>query len=158
MSFCTTAGLDKVDLLFFSLPSMVNEIRSIGGRSLPECDKYFKLIIMKAILIDVHNKDVREVEIPEENTLQAWYNVMHVDLVTVGHYINDHDSILVDDEGLLKPDQAFFYYEGAHQPFSGNGLVVGVDEEGNSVSCEITVKEVKKNTRFLNINEVIDLF
>ena len=109
---------------------------------------------MRAILIDVYNKDVREIDIPENNTLDAWYKAIDVEIVTVGHYINEHDSILVDDEGLLKPCNHFFLYEGSHQPFAGSGLVTGVDEEGESVSCDISLDEVKNNVTFMTLKEV----
>lgn len=112
---------------------------------------------MKAILIDVYNKQVKELTLdPNKRMLDQWYEHMKCDLVTVAHYINDHDSILVDDEGLLKPCDHFFNYEGSHQPFAGNGLVVGVDEEGETVACDISLEEVQAKVSFYSRQEVID--
>ena len=113
---------------------------------------------MKAILIDAVNKTVTELDLdPSKKMLHQWYEALNVSLVEVAHYINDHDSILVDEEGLFKPGDHFFVYEGAHQPFAGNGLVVGVDEEGETVACNITLKEVKQNVRFVSRDVVIDM-
>lgn len=112
---------------------------------------------MKAILIDSYNKTVRELDLDDNiKMLFQWYEHIQCHTVTVGCDLNDHDSIIVDDEGLLKPCDHFFYYEGAHQPFAGNGLVVGVDEEGDTVGCNITLEEVEAKVRFLSREEVIE--
>lgn len=110
---------------------------------------------MRAILIDVYAQEIRECDISQTNTLDDWYKTMGVDLVAVGLRLDDTDSILVDDEGLLKPCDHFFYYEGSHQPFAGNGLITGVDDEGESISCVISLDDVKNNVRFMSRDEVI---
>ena len=48
-------------------------------------------------------------------------------------------------------------YDGAHQPFAGNGLVVGVDLDGETVDCDITVEEVKQHVRFISRDVMIDM-
>jgi hypothetical protein len=112
---------------------------------------------MRAILIDSKNKNVSEIIIDDTKTLEDWYKAVDCELVEVAHYINEHDSILVDEEGLLKNPTDFFTYNGAHQPFAGNGLIVGVDpNDGESIDCQITLEEVKRNTCFLSQNEVIE--
>lgn len=114
---------------------------------------------MKAILIDVFNKTVTEIKLDsKKDILDQYYHVIKTDVVEVAHYITDHDSILVDETGLLKPTNHFFFYEGAHQPFAGNGLIVGTDEEGEAVDCNISVEEVEENVQFLNWKEVLDSF
>lgn len=111
---------------------------------------------MKAIFIDSTNKTVTEIDVPNKNTLQAWYKILGVSMVEVATYITDHDSILVDEEGLLSltSDTKFFSYKGGHQPFAGNGLVVGVDEEGESVSCDATTDQIKAKVQFHSLREV----
>lgn len=103
---------------------------------------------MRAILIDSEKKTVSEITINDTNTLQEWYKHIDCDLVQVAHYLSDHDSILVDEEGLLKNPSNFFSYYGSHQPFAGNGLIVGVNEEGESVDCDITLEEATLNVIF----------
>lgn len=111
---------------------------------------------MKAILIDALNHEIKEVTLnTEESTLKQWYQLIGCDLVEVAHYITEEDSILVDEEGLLKPQDHFFYYKGAHQPFAGNGLIVGVDEEGDDTSCKISLEEVIQNTEFLTRDDCL---
>jgi hypothetical protein len=111
---------------------------------------------MKAILIDVLNKSVTMVEVDDKNVLKDWYKIMGCEMVEVAHYFDDHDSILVDEEGLLtlSPITNFFTIEGGHQPFAGNGLVVGVNDEGESVSPNITVEEVERKVKFHTLNDV----
>jgi hypothetical protein len=60
----------------------------------------------------------------------------------------------VDDEGLLKPQEGFFIYEGYRQPLAGNGLVLGTDEEGESVDPKMTLEELKSRVTFMDNFEV----
>lgn len=114
---------------------------------------------MKAILIDVFNKTVTQIKLDNnKDMLDQWYHVIKADIVEVAHYITDYDSILVDEEGLLKSCDHFFFYEGAHQPFAGNGLIVGVDKEGETVDCDISAKEVENNVQFLSRQDVMESY
>jgi hypothetical protein len=65
--------------------------------------------------------------------------------------IDDGDVIYVDDEGLLKPLDWFFAVKGGHQPFAGCGLVLGSDDEGNTVSARIAIGEFKRRLLHLRI-------
>ena len=65
--------------------------------------------------------------------------------------IDDGDIIYVDDEGLLKPLDWFFAVKGAHQPFAGCGLVLGSDEDGETVSAKIALQELKRRILHLRI-------
>ena len=113
---------------------------------------------MKAIFIDSKNRKISEVEIPKQGTLKAWYKVIGCEIVEVATYINSHnDSILVDEEGLIKeinPDSPFFIYSGSHQPFAGNGLIIGVDKEGESISHHTTVEEVESKVTFYTYDQL----
>jgi hypothetical protein len=111
---------------------------------------------MKAILIDVNQENVRQVEIDDKNVLNEWYKHIRCSMVEVAHYFNNHDSIMVDEEGLFLMDESskFFTVTGGHQPFIGNGLVVGVDRNGKSVDPCITVDEVRAHIKFHTMKEV----
>ena len=102
---------------------------------------------MKAILIDVKTQEIKEVE--HDDTLQNIYDLIDCrafDLVR----IDDVNSIFVDDEGILK-DNLYFEYSVSDRVFqlAGNGLVLGVDDEGNSTSPTLTIENVKGKVRFL---------
>ena len=102
---------------------------------------------MKAILIDVKNQEIKEVE--HDNTLQNIYDLIDCrtfDLVM----IDAVNNIFVDDEGILK-DNLYFEYSGSDRVFqlAGNGLILGVDDEGDSTSPTLTVEDVEGKVRFL---------
>ena len=103
---------------------------------------------MKAILIDVHTQSVTEVE--HDNTLDNIYDLLDCRTFDVVR-IDEVDSIYVDDEGLFVDDQLFFEYGGDAQSvrLAGNGLILGVDDEGNSISPQTTVEEVEGRVGFL---------
>jgi hypothetical protein len=104
---------------------------------------------MKAIFIDSKNREVKEVEI--KGDLQSWYETIGCGMVECALYFDDHDSIMVDEEGLFHSEcNEFFFVKGGHQPFAGNGLVVGTDENGESVSTKISLDEVKSKVKFMD--------
>tara|TARA_R100000315_G_C5181580_1_gene105337 strand:- start:66 stop:413 length:348 start_codon:yes stop_codon:yes gene_type:complete len=108
---------------------------------------------MKAILIDTKNAEVREVE--HDDTLKNIYELVGCSTFDVVR-IDETNSIYVDDEGLLIKDPLFFIYHGTNhdgfhgkiQALAGNGLILGVDSEGNSIAPTITVEEVKEAIDF----------
>lgn len=112
---------------------------------------------MKAILIDVINETVRMVEVDDKDVLHSWYKHLECQMVQVGHYFNDKDSIMCDEEGLftMNDGSKFFSVEGGHQPFIGNGLVVGVNpENGESVDPCITEEEVRAKVKFHTMTQI----
>ena len=106
---------------------------------------------MKAILIDVKTQEIKEVEY--DNTLQNIYDLIDCrafDLVRLNEVDGIFNSIFVDDEGLLKAN-LYFEYSGGGRVFqlAGNGLVLGIDDEGNSISPTLTVEDVEGKVNFL---------
>lgn len=101
---------------------------------------------MKAILIDSINKQVKEIEIGKG--IDEMYKFLNCQYFTIASYLNDGDAIFVDDEGLMNGTDVFFTFEGAHQPFAGNGLIMGSDDDGESVNCKTDLSEVKNKVKF----------
>lgn len=113
---------------------------------------------MKAILIDVVNKEVREVEVVNNDgsNLDSIYGHIGCELIDVVG-IDQKNDVYVDDEGLLNltPNSMFFELKGFPNPLAGNGLVMGIDREtGESVDTTLTVDDVKKRIRFLSYYDV----
>ena len=102
---------------------------------------------MKAILIDVKTQEIKEVE--HDDTLESLCDFIDCRTFDVVQ-IDDVNAIFVDDEGLLT-DNLYFEYSGNEQiaRLAGNGLVLGVDDEGNSTSPTLTIEDVKGKVRFL---------
>jgi hypothetical protein len=89
----------------------------------------------------LYNGDWRTIA-PAIRIGQSPFTIVHID---------DGDVIYVDDEGLLKPLDWFFAIKGGHQPFAGCGLVLGSDEDGESVSAKIALHELKRRILHLRI-------
>ena len=102
---------------------------------------------MKAILIDVKNEEVRELDF--NDTLTHIYEL--VDCATFDVLrLDGVNGIYVDDEGLFVEDQLFFTYHGDNysHTLAGNGLVLGVNGGGETISPTITVEEVTEAVDF----------
>jgi hypothetical protein len=106
----------------------------------------------KAYLIDARNKTISLVEVDGYKQIQEQIDC---DCFTVACDLPNGDTIYVDDEGLCKEQQNFFEFEGAHQPFAGNGLVLGLDDEtGESRDVQSTLEEIKSKVTFKNIFQI----
>ena len=111
---------------------------------------------MKAILIDPVREQVTEVEYngdyrhiyelltDDENELDCCtFDVIRID---------DREAIFVDDEGLLKMPRYFFKYEGYGQPLAGRGLVLGNDDEGETIATKLTADAVRARVAFTQLS------
>tara|TARA_B100000700_G_scaffold103552_1_gene116885 strand:+ start:3070 stop:3444 length:375 start_codon:yes stop_codon:yes gene_type:complete len=104
---------------------------------------------MKAILIDVKNQLVKEVE--HDDTLDNIYELIDCRTFDVVS-IDGKNSIYVDDEGLYREDQLYFEYFGTEHSvrLAGNGLILGLNREtGDSISPTLSVEEVENKVRFI---------
>lgn len=106
---------------------------------------------MKAHLIDPAKRTVTTVELPDsKDRLTAIYRHLHCDTFDVAGLPNG-DSVYVDDEGLLKPMQHFFAVRGMPEPFAGRGLVMGTDSRGHSVNPIISLAELTRQVKFIEL-------
>lgn len=104
---------------------------------------------MKAILVDVKNQEIKEVE--HDDTLKSIYKYVDCRTFDVVN-INDDNYIYVDDEGLFVENQLYFEYSGSERAvrLAGNGLILGLDHEsGDSISSTLSVEEVRNKVIFL---------
>lgn len=108
---------------------------------------------MKAILIDVKEKVVKEVEYSHWTEVRE---LLDCDFFTAVTLNEKGDAIYVDDEGLLTltPESMFFSIEGNPQYLAGNGLVVGIEENGESKEPNVTLEEIQEKVRFHTLDEV----
>lgn len=112
---------------------------------------------IKAILINAIEKTVSEIQINSENSLKEFYSLIGCDCITRAPLKeNDDDfSLFVDDEGLLKGPENFFYYNNAWQPLAGNGVLIGCDPNtGENCDVSINIIDVLNNIRFASVNEL----
>jgi hypothetical protein len=66
------------------------------------------------------------------------------------------DVLFVDDDGLMKPQEHFFYFPSYDQPLAGNGIIVGREYEDGSPAGYSThdpktpIDWLRKNVRWIN--------
>lgn len=110
-----------------------------------------RLGIAKGYLIDPEAKTVTHVNYDLATGIDGIYKLIGADPFAVVQ-IEKRDAIYVDDEGLLRNPRYFFKYLGYHQPLAGKGLVLGTNEEGDTVSAKIKYEDLKKRVSFLELS------
>ena len=107
---------------------------------------------MKAFLIDPYAMTVTEVQYGGD--YNEIYKLTDCDIFTCVTFNEHEDSIFIDDEGLINgKEQAFFRVvdtpRGPSYPLVGKGLVLGTNEEGESVEPKVTLEQLKKQIQFI---------
>jgi hypothetical protein len=108
---------------------------------------------MRAYLIDTPNKQITEVDYDGDyKSIYTWCNVECFTTVRINA---DDDVVFLDDEGLINgnPD-GWFVFSGYNQPLRGKGLVLGTDNEGESVEPTIALEELRSMITFPSDEEV----
>jgi len=103
---------------------------------------------MRAILINPWFKSITEVDIGGDNDIEKLLNNPlgpKVYVFTCGMMWPNGDTLYIDDEGLLKPGGRAFtiHTDDGIKALVGNALILGSDEEGNSVDVKATLTEIQ---------------
>ena len=110
---------------------------------------------IKGLLIDPEKREISEVSIPADDDgscLEGMYSALHCTAVDVGRgglsYLPSHpaDDVWFDDEGLYSDCTALFLLPG-WVPLVGRGLILGFDDEGNSVDHTLTAEDIEELKR-----------
>lgn len=114
---------------------------------------------MKALLIDTPNHKVTEIDY--DGDYRSIYKLIRASVFTTVHIdaVDGTDvDVFVDDEGLINGNSHgdFMVRTGPWGPtiLRGYGLVLGVDEDGNSVDAPVDVDWVRDRVRFLSPRQV----
>ena len=100
---------------------------------------------MIAYLIDPHAKTVEQVDYSGE--YQDIYKLIDARTFDVAR-LAEGDGIFIDDEGLMVDEPVFFKHKDYRHPLVGKGLVLGCDDEGNSISPACTLDELRAQVSF----------
>jgi hypothetical protein len=107
-------------------------------------------MMARAILIDPFTETVSQVTLVDTK-LQTLRTLIDCEIITMTGLADGIDMIL-DDEGLLKDSnsQAYFKFGISSQPFAGKALIVGTNEEGETVSLpeNVTTEKVFERVIF----------
>lgn len=90
--------------------------------------------MMKGILIDPFTQTVSEVDVAKG--IDAIYALIQAPVFGVYRLNEAGDGLYVDDEGLFREEQKAFALA-TGEVFAGRALVLGVDDEGNSISPKV---------------------
>ena len=114
---------------------------------------------MKGYLIDPKARRVTEVEVSDK--WQEIAEIIDARIFCVGSYLPDEDTVFVDDEGLLTEGDKYWFQLKVEaigatnpSPLCGRGLVLGADEEGNSVDPKISLEDLANSIRWVADDEV----
>ena len=110
---------------------------------------------MRVVLIDAKKREIREEDLrddDDEGSLKTLQDAVG-GLIECGFQYDNGDCIYVNEEGLFGPMDAFFFIEGSHQPFAGNGVLSGVDDSGDTVDAKMSIDELRQKVRFMNRRE-----
>lgn len=101
-------------------------------------------------LIDPETRTVTEV--PVKGNYQAIYPIIDASTFTVAPVIVDDeystDGIYLDDNGMFSTGKRVWYTTLYPEPLIGKGLVMGTDDEGESVSPAIDIETVRASIRW----------
>lgn len=101
---------------------------------------------MRAIKIDAHAQTVTEIELKDYDwrtqAAAIGFGCEYIELIS---YVNQEDDVLMgDEEALFKEGQAFFWWKGYPQPLAGNAIIVGTNDEGDTVAPSMTLAEAQE--------------
>lgn len=96
--------------------------------------------MMRAILIDPFTQTIEEVEYSGD--YKDIYALIQCELFSTVYCLED--TLFVDDEGLYVKDQRYFKVAGYPQPLAGRGLLLGTNEEGDSVDAKAKLSVIEK--------------
>tara|TARA_A200000113_G_scaffold202388_1_gene196786 strand:+ start:871 stop:1341 length:471 start_codon:yes stop_codon:yes gene_type:complete len=121
---------------------------------------------LRAVLIDPFKQSVKEVRVKQGNTDDI-YGMIGASLFTIASFYprqvrrgrevfgNVQHDIYLDDEGLYKPDQRYWFNSATGQVLAGKGLVLALDDEGQSSHCLWSDKGVKDRIRWIGDNATL---
>ena len=93
---------------------------------------------MRAILINPEKKEVTEIQIGSD--YKEIYKAISCDTFSCPITYDNNDSLYCDDEGLFKPQKGGVIMEDWVYPILGKMLVLGTDENGESVDAKSDIK------------------
>lgn len=98
-------------------------------------------------LIRPLERTIQRVKLDDYHGIYKW---IAADCFDVCRLTQDGDYVYVDDEGLLKQQlrENFFQAATYPTPLAGNGLMMGTDDEGDSVDPKMTWEELKRTQFF----------
>lgn len=108
---------------------------------------------MKALWIRADKRTVEEADYVSLSDLQR----MVGGTLCVAHRFDNKDVVFVDDDGMMKRSNEFFILMGGHQPFCGNGVLVGRERRNSFKTFEPRTQrdDLDKLIRFCQVADLM---
>lgn len=107
---------------------------------------------MKIILIDPELKEVKQIELERKDgeTITELHRIMNCEIFTVPLIMDNQDGLYCDDEGLMKENHLYTFEaeDGTVFKFVGKSLLIGTDEEGDSVDVKSKLQDIANRVDF----------
>lgn len=109
---------------------------------------------VRAILIDPFTCTVTEVEHDASNYPNIYKLISHeahpVDCFTCAYsnMLQSGEAIFIDDNGMLNNPVRFFQFAGYPQALAGKGLILGCDEDGDTIGATSQLATIKSAVMF----------
>src|SRR5437879_415732 len=101
---------------------------------------------VKGILIDPTAKSITETTIKDYDYTKVY------PLIEAGTFdiiaFDDTNALFIDDEGLFKETKSFFVVQGYAQPVAGKAVLLGNNEDGDTVSTTWNLDAIKAPVSF----------
>jgi hypothetical protein len=108
---------------------------------------------MKAIKVDVVNRKVVEIEV--DGSLKAIYEAIGCSNFEMPCVLENGDAVYCDGEALFSNPQNFVEIGEYSDPIAGNLLILGTNDDGESVDCSSSVEEIENDVIFLDVAGVL---
>ena len=102
---------------------------------------------MKAFRIDPINKKITEVKY--DGNYNQIYDYIDARTFDVATLYKNGDGVYIDDEGLFVENQHFWIHKNFPTPLAGIGLLLGLDEEGDSTTPKTTIEELTGDVKWV---------
>lgn len=108
---------------------------------------------MHAVLVDPATQTISNVDYTGD--LEHMYKLLNVDIVEVVD-MGEAGDLWVDEEGLFKvtADAMFIVSDLLHQSIAGRGLILGVNEDGETIAAPHDADYYKNKFQFFTAAQV----
>ena len=109
----------------------------------------------KAILINSENQTLSYIQLSDDYREIPKAIGNGCELFCCPITFDNMDGMYADDESLLRPDdiKGGFIMDDWYYPLVGNAIILGTDDEGESVDVKTTIEEIQSQIKFIDSDE-----
>ena len=105
---------------------------------------------MKAILINPMQESIRHISY--DGDPKSIYRILQCTTYEAVYPFENGDTLWIDEEGLLNESNFAFDILGSnelwHRTYLGSAMILGVDDEGESIECKSKLDDIKIIIKF----------